>query len=212
MWPPTGWQVVVRLLAGEGATVGRPGQFEEWAGRVLREGIGIGAVFLVYRRHGAAPERARDLAEEAVQEALARAARIPNVVARVEDSFDYFCNWVRRVAINHARSTLRRERRGRQLAEGEDVEAPPTDPPEHVQVVRAFLEQLTQEERDLLMLAHEEKVSLDELAERFLVPDGRTENARRLAIWSRRRHIRERLRQWLEDNGLVSGGGPTSPT
>jgi hypothetical protein len=143
----------VHFLAGEGATVGRPGQLDEWAGRVLREGIGIGAVFLLYRSNGAAPQRARDLAEEAVQEALARAAGITNVVERLEHSFDYFCNWVRRVAINHARSTLRREWRGRQLAEGEDIEAPPPDAPEQVQLVREFLEQLTQEERDLSAIA-----------------------------------------------------------
>jgi RNA polymerase sigma factor (sigma-70 family) len=180
-------------------------EFEEWAARVLREGIGVGAVFLLYRGRGVAPQRAHDLAVEAVQEALVRAASIGDVPARFQHSFVYFCNWVRMVASNYARSICRREQRARQLAEteAEDIEAPSAEPPERVQLLRDFLQQATQEERDLLLLSYEEGLTLDDLAQRFLPPDDRSESARRLAIWRRRRDTRRRLRQWLLERGLA---------
>jgi DNA-directed RNA polymerase specialized sigma24 family protein len=181
--------------------VSGPGQLQEWAGRVLRERIGAGAAFRECLGRGVAPGRARDLAEDAVQQALAQAARIADIRGRFQNDFDHFCNWVRRVAINYVRSVFRHERRSRQMGEGAMAEAAAAGPPGHVEVVREFLAQLTEEERNLLMLPYEEDATLDELAERFLPPDDRTENARRLAIWRRRRDIEGRFRAWLQEHG-----------
>jgi RNA polymerase sigma factor (sigma-70 family) len=174
-----------------------PGSLDEWAREVLRQGIGIGAVFRDCFNRGVPPERARDLAEESVQQALSRAAEIPDLVGRFQNNFEHFCNWVRRVAINAARGVLRREWRQRQL-EVDDLEMTTAEAPAHVQAVQEFLEQLTDDDRQVLMLPYEENWTLDELARRFLPPDDRTENARRLAICRRQRDIQQRFRQWFE--------------
>jgi DNA-directed RNA polymerase specialized sigma24 family protein len=186
--------------------MGTPGRLDEWAARVLREGIGIGAVFLECRNRGAAPERARQLAEEAVQQALAQAARLvgPEFEGRFE-SFRHFGNWLTVVAINHVRSVFRQERRRRQLDEAGQATAEAVEPPEPVRLVREFLGSLAADERDLLLASYEEAETLDQLAERFLPPDDRSESGRRSAIWRRRRALLARLRLWLLDNGLGPG-------
>jgi DNA-directed RNA polymerase specialized sigma24 family protein len=189
--------------------MGTPGRLEEWAACVLRERVGIGAVFLACRNRGVAPERARDLAEEAVQQALAQAARIADLEGRFE-SFQHFCNWAQRVAINHVRSILRHERRGRQFAEDEEV-AEPAQPPEAVQLVREFVAGLPADERDLLLASYDGGETLDELARRLLPPDDRSDSGRRSAIWRRRRALLARLRQWLLDNGFGPGNAELLP-
>jgi RNA polymerase sigma factor (sigma-70 family) len=174
-----------------------PGPLHDWARQVLRQGVGVGVVFRDCLNRGVSAERARDLAEEAVQQALFRAADIPDLVRRF-DNLEHFCNWVRRVAVNAARSVLRREQRQQQL-EVAGLETPAPEVQAHVRAVREFLEQLPEEERRLLTLPYEENLTLDELARRFLPPDDRTENARRLAIWRQQRDIEERFRLWLEE-------------
>jgi hypothetical protein len=175
---------------------------EQWSARVLREGIGIGAVFRECSNRGLPPRQALDMAQDAVQRALARAAEIDDLTGRFGNDFGYFRNWVRRVAINHVRSVFRRPRESL-LPEGYDVTAPSK---ELVELVREFLQELTEEERDLLMLPYEEDLTLDELVRRYLPPDDRTENARRLVIWRRLRDIKERLREWLRENGMGPEG------
>ena len=181
--------------------MGKPGRLEEWAARVLQEGVGIGAAFLAGCNGGAAAGRARDLAEEAVQQALAQAARIADLERRF-DSFQHFCNWIQRVAINHVRSILRHEWRGRQLAEGEEVADKPAEPTEAVQLVREFMDGLPPDDRELLVAPYEDAETLDDLAERLLAPDDRSPSGRRSAIWRRRRALLARLRQRLLDNGF----------
>lgn len=178
---------------------------ENWADRVLREQVGLGAAARECVNRGIAPATAAESARDAVQEALAQAARIPDLHQRFGGSYEYFANWVRRVAINCVRSELRRDRRKRPLEKEELLPASDEESAPEVEAVREFLNLLTQEERDLLMLPHEEDLSLDELARRFVPPDDRTENARRLVIWRRQRELHCRFRQWCLDNGLTPG-------
>ena len=178
----------------------RPGQLEEWARGVLREGIAVGAVFLECRNRGCHPLRARDLAEESVQQALAQAARIEDLERRFEN-FEHFCNWVRTVAINHVRSVFRREQGWIPLGTADAIERPAVEPPPDPAAVRALLEPLPSEERQLLLLRYEQGLTLDQLAERLLPPDERSENARRLDIWRRVNDTLQRLRERLQEGG-----------
>jgi RNA polymerase sigma factor (sigma-70 family) len=185
--------------------VGSPGQLEEWAGRVLREEIAIGAVFLECRNRGCHPDRARDLAEDAVQQALTQAARIADLARRF-DNFIHFSNWVRTVVINHVRSVFRKLAPA-PLKDWHAAVLPAAEAPAAQALVRALLEELPAEERELFLLHYEEGLTLDQLAERLLPPDGRSGNARRLDIWRRGQDIVRRLRQ-----GLWEGGFGPSPS
>jgi RNA polymerase sigma factor (sigma-70 family) len=181
--------------------VSTPGRLEEWAGRALRERVAVGAVFLELRNRGLHPSRAGDLAEEAVQQGLAQAARLADLEGRFT-SFDHFCNWLRVVAINHVRSLLRRKQ-ARQLAPGalEALAQPAEDGAARAAALRDLLELLPPEDRRLVLLRYEEGLTLDELVERLLASDPRSKNARRLDIWHRVQDILGWLRQRLQDGG-----------
>lgn len=175
-----------------------PGNLEAWATRVLREQVGLGAAFLTCRKHGVAAQRARDLAEEAVQHALTQASDLTDFADHFTD-FDHFCSWVRRVAVNAVVTMYRREQRLRSLEDGDTW--PVVAPNEVVADVREFLAELSAEERDLLMRPYEEDLTLDDLVQQHLPPDERSANARRLDIWRRRRYILDRFRAWLLRHG-----------
>jgi hypothetical protein len=179
---------------------------QEWADRVYREGMGIGAAFNECCRLGAAPARARDMAWDAVQHAMMQASKISDLQNKFND-FEHFCNWVYRVAINYVRDVFRRRSRERRLPDDQADQPQVVDPPQ-VQLTREFLEQLTPQERDLLESFEEDGPTLDEFAARWLPPDGRSENARRLEIWRKRREVVARLRRWLLDNGCPPGDSP----
>lgn len=173
--------------------MGKPGQLERWVKEALQRQVGVAAVLLVCLNRGAAPHRARDLAEEAVQEALSRAIEIDDVEERFQNSFNYFCNWVRRVAINHAQDILRRERRNRQLAEGQDFLA---SPPRN-SLFEDFLRDLNDEEAEFFRLRYMGRFTLGELAELLLPPDGRSDNGRLTAMWRIDRALKERFCEWM---------------
>jgi DNA-directed RNA polymerase specialized sigma24 family protein len=188
--------------------VDRPGKLKVWAERVLREGIGVGAAFRECQKKGYHGERARDLAEEAVQEALARASRLAEKVEAQITTYEHFCNWLRKVAINHVRDVSRRRKKEIHLTkEGwEAVVGPVAEPPPDTAAVCALVNELPAVERCLLLLHSVDGLTLDELAERLLPPDDRTENARRLDIWRRLRRIRRRLRERLLKGGFIPPG------
>jgi RNA polymerase sigma factor (sigma-70 family) len=178
--------------------VGSPGRLEEWARRVLGEKIAVGAVFLECRNRGCRPQRAEELAEDAVQHALTQAARIPDLAEKFA-SFGHFCNWVRTVAINHVRSFFRRRHVPVSLGAEDAVVRPAPEPRPDTTAVRTFMEHLPTEERRLLLLRYDKGLTLDELAEHFLQGDGRSANARRLEVRRRVLDILGRLRRHVEE-------------
>jgi DNA-directed RNA polymerase specialized sigma24 family protein len=187
-------------------------QFEAWLRRILDERVGLGAAFIEGVNHGQVRARARDLAEEAVQEAQCRAVREVNRHGPGRfASYRHLCNWIRKVAINNVRGVLRRERRQRQFAEGEAdrLEVPAAGPKtwSDAEDVRDWWERLFPADRRLLELYYDDGLTLNEVADHLLSPDGRTANARRLEVWRRLRDlVRDLRRHRLGDEPALSGG------
>jgi DNA-directed RNA polymerase specialized sigma24 family protein len=91
---------------------------QQWADQFARQPQqGRGAIFVECRQRGVAPERAREMAQEAVQEALVRLLQRYGQTPEHYTSYEHFCNSVTRAAINFARGQLR-QRRAVSLPEG----------------------------------------------------------------------------------------------
>jgi len=189
-------------------------EFESWLRRVLDEQVGVGAVFFVCAQRGLAPARARDLAEDGVQKAALRAWQTFSSADRFQD-YTHFAHWFRRVAVNHARDVLRREQREerRRSKKAAQLKAEAAGPKSWIEAedVRTLVEQLPSDDQLLLKLYYEDGLTLDELAERLLPPDGRSRNARRLEIWRRLRKLVQDLRQHLLGEEPAPAGGPAVP-
>jgi RNA polymerase sigma factor (sigma-70 family) len=182
-------------------TVSQPSPYDLWVKRLLEEGKALAVIFLYLNRHGDAPRRARDRAEEALQEAL---SRVITQDAKAFSGYEHFRHTVTRSGINYAISDYRKRRRERSLAEQSDYLAAPTDSLQsRSELVRQCLEQLPDDERELLELYFKEDYTLNELANHLLPPDQRTDNARRLEIWRRLRGILRQVREQVLAQGLV---------
>jgi DNA-directed RNA polymerase specialized sigma24 family protein len=152
---------------------------QQWADQYVREKRGLGAVFGEGRKHALASDAARELAQEAIQEALARILQAYGQrPEHYTGGYRHFCCSVTRTAINVAREQLRQRRPGN-LAEGAEPLFVAPDP--RLEAVRLCLDQLPQRHRELLQLGSEDR-TLDEMADRLLPADGRSPNARRLRI------------------------------
>jgi DNA-directed RNA polymerase specialized sigma24 family protein len=153
---------------------------QQWADQYAREKRGLGAVFGEGRKHALAPDAARELAQEAIQEAVARILQAYGQrPEHYTGGYRHFCCSVTRTAINVAREQLRRRWPGN-LAEGAEPLFVTPDP--RLEAVRICLDQLPQRHRELLQLRGEEDCTLDEMADRLLPLDGCSPNARRLRI------------------------------
>lgn len=105
----------------------------------------------------------RYLAEEFVQEALVRACRRWSHVSRLSSPE----GWTYRVAVNLANSAWRRqqaERRARQRHGGDRQTQPPVAVEEQL-AVRAALRELTEQQRDAVILRHVLDLSVEQTAE-----------------------------------------------
>jgi RNA polymerase sigma factor (sigma-70 family) len=153
----------------------------QWAKQYAQEKCGLAAVFADCRKRSLAPEAARELAQEAIQEALVRVLQAYGQrPERYTGGYPHFCSSVTRTAINAARDQLRRQRRRGTLPEGIEPAAMTPDP--RLEAVRLCLDQLPECDRKLLELRWEEDCTLDEMADRLLPLGGGSPNARRLRI------------------------------
>ncbi|MCO5296274.1 MAG: RNA polymerase sigma factor [Fimbriimonadaceae bacterium] len=103
-----------------------------------------------------------ELAEDAAQEALVRAARNRNKLAHVDDPKA----WLRRIVVRCS-LTLLGERRGDSIAEGGSLPACETEV-----AVRDALSRLDPADRALLALTHFEGLAYAEVAELLHIPMG----------------------------------------
>jgi RNA polymerase sigma factor (sigma-70 family) len=181
-----------------------PSPFDSWVQKLLTEGEALGALVLFYVNRGEAPERARDLAEDAIQEAL---SRVLTRELRSYVDYKHFRNAIIVTAKNHAISKHRKQRRERPLPdEGDCLAAPEEGLGQRSELVRQCLDQFPEAERRLLELHYYEEYTLDQLADLLLPADGRTANARRLEMWRRLRGVLRQFRELLLANGLVLAG------
>jgi DNA-directed RNA polymerase specialized sigma24 family protein len=194
-------------------TVSLPSPSDAWVRRLLEEGKALAVVVLYLTRHGDVPARARDRAEEALEEALSKL-----ITQTAEGFFDYrhFENTVIRTAIRCAIDDYRKWRKMRSLAgQSDHLATPPSGLRAWSPLVRRCLEQLPDDQRRLLELHFEEGYTLDEMADHLLPPDQRSDNARRLEVWRRLRGVLRQVRADLLAQGLVlpgemAGHEPTS--
>ncbi|QJW97268.1 hypothetical protein FTUN_4838 [Frigoriglobus tundricola] len=126
-----------------------------------------------------------------MQEALTRVLGVYGSRPRPFHDFTHFANTVTKTAVNWLRDQ-RRQARGLTSAFDEEPIAFVADPRPDV-VVRA-LAQLETSDRLLITEGVINGLSLDELAERFLTPDERSANARRLCVRRRLHEAIARLR------------------
>jgi RNA polymerase sigma factor (sigma-70 family) len=151
------------------------------------------------QRRGWTVGRARDLAEEAVQEAMARTLAAYDGNPGRFDGYDHFRHSVTRTAINWARAQLRRPH-PLPFRDGDDLPAPGDDTGD-LEEVRACLDRLPLHHREILRLRCVEGLPLQEIADRLLPADDHSANARAIAVHRRFRAAREAFQAlWLERN------------
>jgi RNA polymerase sigma factor (sigma-70 family) len=167
-----------------------------YVARACLDHIPIGAVYLVCRNRGLSHGPARDVAEEASNEAHLR------LLDRDFNEYSDYCRYVTTTACNHAIDQLRRANRTRPFAEDEDFPAPCNCTAElgaeRLAVLAAALDRLSEEERQLIRMWHEEGLTYDQMAVRLLPGRGGSANAQRLCIRRRLMLARQRLRGYLE--------------
>jgi len=164
--------------------------------RACQDNVPTGAVYLACRNRGVPVSRARDLAEEAANEARQR------VLKREFDEYGEYCRYVTRTGCNYAIDQLRRANRMQQLQKDDDFPIP-TDPGGEVTADRLArlpqaMECLSPEQRALIRMKHEEGLTYDEIAARLLPQRTGSDNAHRLQIRRRLLVARRWLRSYLE--------------
>lgn len=167
-------------------------QFSE---RAYREGVPIGAAYVLCRNRGLLPQAAAQLAEEAAAEAHRRA-----LVHDAFNDYQHFCNWLAVTAQNWVRDQFRRRRPlplpdhdgwACATAEAEDWEE------EALLRLRECLARLRPADQEVLRLTFLDRLTLDEAAA-VLEPNGKgSPNARRLRIMRRRDVAIRRLRDYF---------------
>jgi DNA-directed RNA polymerase specialized sigma24 family protein len=126
-----------------------PDSFGEWARQVQDEGDVRAAAFQAARNHGAAGDRANDLAEQGEQHGLEQAAQHTATPGHFT-SYAHFRNFVRRCPVNHVHDHFRRGRRLRQLEGADDMPAAEQAMgADDTEVVRQCWDNLDERERPL---------------------------------------------------------------
>jgi DNA-directed RNA polymerase specialized sigma24 family protein len=169
----------------------------DWLERYQREACGRGVVFALLARWGTHPDVAADRAAEALQEAGARVLGAYGTQPERFRDFAHFANTVTRIAVNWLRDR-RRQTRGIAGAFDDDLPARPASDPRTDLIVRA-LGRLGTDDQSIITEAVINGLSLDALAERFLEPDYRSANARRLCVRRRLREALDRLRATFDE-------------
>jgi DNA-directed RNA polymerase specialized sigma24 family protein len=174
-----------------------------WSSQVIRQRIGIGAIVLDCANRGIPQQRAEELAEDAVQEALRRATEATTTLTF--ETFAAFRAWIKRVALNYNRDVLRRMSRQRQFANGEDFDSPA--PNAMLELLRELLPTLTEDERKLIDLSYlGQKQTLADLASCLLPEDSSNVSARVQRVWRRRRELLRKLAAALDLEPEPRGG------
>jgi DNA-directed RNA polymerase specialized sigma24 family protein len=192
------------LGPAEEENVSQESPFDDWVQELNNdpERTAKGALIVYLVNRGVSMTRVEDLAEEALQEGLARA------VAKSRESYDaffHFRNFAIRAAQHFLIDRYRRLRRERRLPEGYD---PAANLPMSVVPVQECLNLLPDDLRQLFGLLYEEGHTLEEAADLLLAPDGRSPNARRLVIWRRHRALLDRMRVLLLESEYAPDEAP----
>jgi RNA polymerase sigma factor (sigma-70 family) len=161
-----------------------------WTVRALEDRVGYRSAYLRAFSLGAQASRARDVAEEAVQEAHRR-AHSPEQGFRSEE---HYRSWLVMVAVNVVRDFFRRARRTRQVSDPETIPAAHTDP-DRAEIIHWAIARVSEPEQTLLRGCYFEDKTYEELA----CAQGRSITW----VWQRMRQARAQMRRLLESQGFV---------
>jgi RNA polymerase sigma-70 factor, ECF subfamily len=128
----------------------------------------------------------RHLAEDAAQEALARACRrLPSLADRAR-----FASWVSAICRNSALDMVRKAPRWQSLEE-RDVPEPAAEPDDRIEVIREAISHLPPEAREVIYLRYDVELSYEEIADAL--------DLTVQAVNGRLRRAKAAIRAWLAD-------------